>query len=222
MDQEYIALSRAWRDTTYAFRRRIDAEWFAYFEHLGLTPDYLYDGLSIGSSTFYPRLFVSEWRAFVYLLPTAETRAEFAEEARELSKLMPQFDVLIVHGKPDKLRTYIELYSASFESFLNSWPTDEARPLNRWMIAGTIDRAESTAYYWTLLNADDFGYVPATKDWYSICFCRSESCELCTRFEPFVPIDAYGTAFSISFSRHLQCEPRRKAKRSRRAPAARR
>jgi hypothetical protein len=217
MDEEHIQLRRGWRDASIGFRRRLEATWFAYFEHLGLTADYFSEPLLVQDRTFQPSLWVREWSAFVYVLPPVvspnEHQRQLMADAVELSKRMVDFDVIVAFGNPDELTSYIELHSSAFSKFLHSWTCDKTVPTNRWTISGSIDRQECIAYYWMLISADNFGYIPGTRQWYSVCFCGGEACQLCKRFENFSPVDAYGTTFGIDINRHLPCEPRKKRKR---------
>jgi hypothetical protein len=217
--EEHRQQPRVWRDTSVAFRRRLEAVWFAYFEHLGLTPDYLLDALDVNGREFQPCMWIREWSMFVYLLPSAPSmdrnQREVSAEAEELSRQVKEFDVIVACGNPDESETYVELHSSELSKFLHSWTCDKTVPTNMWVIAGTIDKQKDIAYYWTLISPDNFGYIPGTRQWYSVCFCAGNHCNICERFESFLPVDAYGTAFGIDINRHLPCESRRKARRSR-------
>jgi hypothetical protein len=216
---EPITLARRWRDGVLLFRRKFEATWFAYFEHLELTADYLTEPVLINDRTFRPAFWIREWHAFVYVMPISfapnQDHRNIHAEAEELSRIAPQFDVMVAVGKPDDFYTTIKLHSAKFREFTQSWDCSRTTVINNWTIAGTLDKEEQTAYYWILISADSFGYIPGARRWFHACTCNRPQCTLCGRYVNFMPEDFYGTAFDINFHRHLPADSRKERKISR-------
>jgi hypothetical protein len=195
---EHVVLSRGWRDLRDGFRRKVDALWFAYFEHLGLTVDYLTDPVEAAGETFQPSLWIHQWNTFVCIVPYVDVSMppQMVSAGSQLSVSIPEFDTIVAVGTPDTDDSYVMLFSAESE------PVTE----NRWAIAGLIDREEERAYYWMLINNDGIGYISGTRQSYAICFCGRRECSLCSRYEIFLPAQAYGTAFGIDLRRHITPE----------------